>query len=203
MAIASKKDILTHLESIDLNELLDRMELYVRNRFYNKSEKIREGFDYLDFCYNVIIKACSGVRNWDKEKTSFESFIFGALKSDLYNFFRKQRQKEDVAKEELDTEEEEYLIEINDFVDLDSVEDLDEPPDMDFDYVSQDCLSYLKEQGADELEIGVFECWLSGYDKPIEIAELCGVDTAEIYNAVKRLSRKTIKLKGKWISLKK
>ena len=45
MAIATKKEILEHLDSIDMKELLDRMEHYVRGRFYNKSESARKGFD--------------------------------------------------------------------------------------------------------------------------------------------------------------
>tara|TARA_R110000822_G_scaffold171571_3_gene311323 strand:+ start:54 stop:668 length:615 start_codon:yes stop_codon:yes gene_type:complete len=203
MALASKKEILEHLDSIDLNELLDRMENYVRTRFYNKSEKEREGFDYLDFCYNVLVKASTGVRNWDKGKTSFDKFIFGSLRSDLYNFFRKQKNKKSEEEDLQSTDQEIYLIEVNDFIELDEVETVDEPPDIDFKDISQDTLKSLREQGADKLEIEVFECWLVGYYKPKEIAELCGIDVAEVNNAVKRLSRKTIKLKEKWISLKK
>lgn len=203
MAITSKKEILEHLDSIDLNELLDRMENCVRTRFYNKSEKEREGFDYLDFCYNVLIKASTGVRNWDKEKTPFDKFIFGSLRSDLYNFFRKQKNKKNEKEDLQSTEQEVYLIEVNEFIELDEVETEDEPPYIDFKDISQDALKSLREQGADKLEIEVFECWLAGYYKPKEIAELCDTDTAEINNTVKRLSRKTIKLKEKWISLKK
>lgn len=201
MTIASKKEILEQLESIDVNELLDRMENYVRTRFYNKSEKEREGFDYLDFCYEVIVKACTGVRNWDKEKTNFENFIFGALKSDLYNFFRKQKIKNGEIEEE-SIEQEIYLTEVSDFIELNEIESKDEPPDIDFIDVSQDALMFLSEQGADKLELEIFECWLSGYYKPKEIAELCNLTTTEVNNAVKKLSRKTIKLKEKWISLK-
>ncbi|PXX27322.1 hypothetical protein [Arenibacter sp. ARW7G5Y1] len=204
MAIASKKEILEHLESIDLNELLDRMEDYVRTRFYNKSEKEREGFDYLDFCYNVLVKATTGVRNWDNEKTSFEKFIFGSLKSDLYNFFRKQKNKKNEEDGDLQsTEQEIYLVEVNEFIELDEVETEDEPPDIDFKDISQGALKSLREQGADKFEIEVFECWIAGYYKPKEIAELCGRNTTEVNNTVKKLSRKTIKLKEKWISLKK
>ncbi|EAR01408.1 hypothetical protein [Maribacter sp. HTCC2170] len=203
MALASKKEILEHLDSIDLNELLDRMENYVRTRFYNKSEKVREGFDYLDFCYNVLVKASTGIRNWDKEKTSFEKFIFGSLKSDLYNFFRKQKNKKNEEEDLQPKEQEIYLIEVNEFIELDEVETEDEPPDIDFKDISKDSLKSLREQGSDKLEIEVFECWLAGYYKPKEIAELCGIDTSEVNNTVKRLSRKTIKLKEKWISLKK
>ncbi|WP_299317286.1 hypothetical protein [uncultured Maribacter sp.] len=201
MAVASKKEILEHLDSIDLNDLLDRMEHYVHGRFYNKSERIREGVDYLDFCYEVLTKACSGVRNWDKEKATFEEFAFGCLKSDLYNFFRKLAKKNKGTNNEI--EQEVYLIEINEFTDLSEIEAKEEPPDIDFNEISKDALISIKEQGADDLEIKVFECWLAGYFKPQEIAELCDGETFEINNAIKRLSRKTIELKKKWASLKK
>jgi len=203
MALASEKEILEYLNSIDLNELLDRMENYVRTRFYNKSERERRGFDYFDFCSNIIVKACTDVRNWDKEKISFDEFIFGALKSDLFNHFRKQRDKEDEKGTLNQIDQEIYLIEVNDFIVLDELNTKEEPPDIDFEEISKDTIKSLKEQGADELEIEVFECWLAGYYKPKEIAELCNTDTTEINNTVKRLSRKTIKLKEKWISLKK
>ncbi|MCK0145826.1 hypothetical protein MWU78_09240 [Arenibacter sp. F26102] len=203
MAVVSKNEILQHLESIDLNELLDRMEAYVRTRFYSKSEKLRKGFDYLDFCNNVLAKACLGVRNWDKEKSTFEEFIFGSLKSDLYNFFRKQRERDDLQISEAPQEREIYLIEINDYIDLSEIQQQEEPPDIDFNNITEDLMKSLKEQDADKIELGVFECWLAGYEKPKEIAELCGVTTTDINNAVKRLSRKRIKLQEKWISLKK
>jgi RNA polymerase sporulation-specific sigma factor len=205
MAVASKKEILEHLDSINLNELLDRMEDYVRGRFYNKSEKIRGGIDYLDFCYDVLTKACNGVRNWDKEKITFEKFVFGCLRSDLYNFFRKLANRNgNILKENIDkTDKEVYIIEVNEFTDLEEIGVEDPSHTMDFDQISNDVLLSLKEQGTDKLEIHVFECWLAGYYKPQEIAELCETDVKKINVAVKRLSRKTIKIKKKWISLKK
>lgn len=205
MAVATKKEILEHLNSIDLNELLDRMENYVRGRFYNKSEKVREGLDYLDFCYNVLTKACSGIRNWDKEKVTFETFVFGCLRSDLYNFFRKLPKSEGkVSEEKLEkTDNEIYLIEVDEYIEIDEMGVEDPSQTIDFDQISKDALVSIREQGGDELEIQLFECWLAGYYKPREIAELCGTDSRTINAAVKRLSRKTIKLKEKWISLKK
>jgi RNA polymerase sporulation-specific sigma factor len=200
MAVASKKEILDHLDSIDLNELFDRMENYVRSRFYDKSKNQKDGFDYMDFCNDVLVKALTGVRKWNMENVSFEDFIFGALKSDLYNFFRKQKNNQDNLQS---SEQEIYLIEVNDFIALDEIATEDEPPDIDFEDISQDVIKSLTEQGAKKLEIDIFECWLSGYYKPKEIAELCGTSTTEINNSVKTLSRKTIKLKEKWISLKK
>jgi len=198
MAIASEKEILEHIESIDLNQLLDKMENYVRDRFYNKSDKEKKGFEYLDFCHNVILKVCEGVRKWDKDgDATFEEFIFGSLRSDLYNYFRKQKNN---TNSNLD--EETCLIEINEYSDLDILESEEKPPDLDFDEICKDTLLFLKEQGANKLEIEIFECWLEGYSKPQEIAELCNTNTADINNAIKRLSKKTVKLKKKWISLK-
>lgn len=205
MAIATKKEILEHLDSIDIKELLDRMEHYVRSRFYNKSESARKGFDYLDFCYNVLIKVCDGTRNWDKDKTSFENFVFGSLKSDLYNFFRKlKNESKNFSKEgDIHSNNETYLIEVSDYIESSEIEADDEPQSIDFEEISKDTINSLKEQGADELELAVFECWLSGYFKPKEIAELNDTTTIEVNNAIKRLSRKQLKLQKKWISLKK
>lgn len=201
MAIATKKEILEHLNSIDMKGLLDRMEDYVRGRFYSKSESIRKGFDYLDFCYNVLIKACDGTRNWNKDKTDFESFVFGSIKSDLYNFFRKLRNE--IKEKDNQREDEVYLIEVNEYVEINEFGDKEEAQNIDFDDISKDTLNSLMKQGADKLELAVFECWLLGYYKPKEIAELNDTTTLEVNNAVKRLSRKTIKLQEKWISLKK
>lgn len=188
MAIATKKEILAYLDSIDMKDLLDRMEHYTHGRFYSKSESVRKGFDYLDFCYNVLIKACDGTRNWDKDKTSFENFIFGSLKSDLHNFFRKLRNenKNSSQKYENQNDNEVYLIEVNDYIYLNEIEDEEKPQNLDFEEISKDALNSLKEQGADKLELAVFECWLAGYYKPKEIAELNNTTTTEV-NCKKRL----------------
>lgn len=205
MAIATKKEILEYLDSINIKELLDRMEHYVRGRFYNKSENARKGLDYLDFCYNVLIKSCNGTRNWDKDKTSFENFVFGSLKSDLHNFFRKlnNESKSSYQENDIQNNDEIYLIEVDDYIELSEMEAEDEPQVIDFDEISIDTLNSLKEQGADDLELAVFECWLSGYFKPKEIAELNNITTLEVNIATKRLSRKQLKLQEKWIDLKK
>ena len=135
--------------------------------------------------------------------TKKKEFIFGSLKSDLYNFFRKQREKVDSQINEASLEQEIYLIEITDYIVLSEIQQKEEPPDIDFNNITEDLLKSLNEQDADKIEMGVFECWLAGYEKPKEIAQLCGVTTTDINNAVKRLSRKRIKLQEKWISLKK
>lgn len=205
MAIAKKKEIIDELNSIDVQELLDRMELYVRNRFYSNSEREKKGFDYLDFCSNVILKACDGTRKWDKDKCSFEQFIFGTLKSDLFNYFRKlSGEKNHLSEGEVDDSDKEiYLIDINNYIDVDEISSEETPSTIDFDNSSNKIIEDLKSQGADKLEIEIFDCWLNGYYRPKEIAELCGFTVSQINTAVKRLSRKTLKLREKWTSLKK
>ncbi|MFA5297656.1 MAG: hypothetical protein WC389_05545 [Lutibacter sp.] len=206
MAIANKKEILNELNSIDLQGLMDRMELYVRNRFYSNSEREKKGFDYLDFCDNVILKACDGTRNWDKDKCSFDEFIFGSLKSDLFNYFRKVNEDKEKLKSGIvvdDVEKEVYIIDINNYVEPDEMGSLEIPSTIDFETISKIIIEDLNNQGADKLEIEIFECWLNGYYKPKEIAELCDASVTQINIAVKRLSRKTLKLKEKWTSLKK
>lgn len=200
MAIASKEEILQHLESIDVVDLLKRMEVYVRGRFYDKSERGKDGLEFEDFCCNLLAKVCDGTRKWDKDKASFEKFIFWALKSDIYAFLSKQKRRKMETSEDND---EVYLIDLGDFIDVEELEsDHITDSNTDFDSISSDMISDLKSQEADELEISTFECWLEGYIKPKEIAELCGVSVFDINNAVKRLTRKTVKIKSKWGSLK-
>ncbi len=201
MAIANREEIINLLETLDLNELLDRMENYVRDRFYDKNEYSKKGFNYLDFCADVILKACDGTRNWDKSKTSFENFIFGSLKSDLYNYFRKNSNK---TEENID-DDECYIIEYDSFTNINenSTEDDNVLSQIDFKIISEECINTLKAQGVNQNELDVFECWLCGYTKPTEIADVLDITTRDVNNIVKRLSRRTIKLKEAWGILKR
>lgn len=203
MAVATQQEILIHLESIDCNELLDRMENYVRDRFYDKQAESKGGFKYLDFCVDVIGKACLGVRNWNKDAISFEGFIFGCLKSDLSNYFRKERKLK--FKNQYDSKEQNeiYIIDCDEYIVLDECVLIDESPDRDIEVYKRNVLSSLKAQGADNLELQVFECWIEGYTKPKDIADLLDITTAEVNIVVKRLNRKRIKIQEQWQSLKK
>lgn len=206
MTIATTSQILEILESKDLKDLLDRMEDYVRDRFYDKSEQNKMGLQFQDFCQEVLRKACDGTRKWKIEKCSFENFIFGTLRSDLNYFFKKGKVRPD--DDDNKDDDSEYLEESY-ITDVYYSEDIEQGViDKSFDKIDdktimQRWISSLKEQGSDNLEIEVFECWTAGIKTPKEVAEYMTLPIKEINNIYKRLRRKTIKLNTQWISLKK
>jgi RNA polymerase sporulation-specific sigma factor len=206
MAIATTSQILETLDSIDLKDLLDRMEDYVRGRFYDKSDQNKIGLQFQDFCQEVLRKACDGTRKWKMEKCSFENFIFGTLRSDLNYFFKKGKVRPDEDDSEGDDywdQEECYITDVYYLEDLEQGFDDKNFDKIDDKVIIQEWISSLKDQGADNLEIEVFECWTSGIKTPKEVAEYMEMPIMEINNIYKRLRRKKIKLNRQWISLKK
>ncbi|SRX76376.1 hypothetical protein [Aequorivita antarctica] len=207
MAIATTAQILEELESIDLKALLDRMEEYVRNRFYDKTDQNKNGLQFEDFCQEVLRKACDGTRKWKMNKSSFENFVFGTLRSDLSYFFKKGGVRPDDEDEDVDFEDknqqESYITDIfyNENIEL-GVNDMNYDRIDDSTIINQ-WITSLQEQGADEAEIEIFECWTAGIITPKDVADYCGKSVEETNNIYKRLRRKKIKLNTQWISLKK
>ena len=186
---------------MDLKDLLDKMEGYVRDRFYDKSEQNKNGLQPEDFCHNVLMKACDGTRKWDMDKCSFEDFVFGSLSSDLYSFFKKGKVKPDDYDSEYS--EESYITDVYYLAKKEQVIDDKNFDKIDDNVVIEEWISSLKKQGADKLEIEVFECWTAGINTPKEVAEYLKLSIREVYNIYKRLRRKKIKLNTQWISLQK
>ena len=158
MAIATTSQILEILENLDLKDLLDRMEGYVRDRFYDKSEQNKMGLQFQDFCQEVLRKACDGTRKWKMDKCSFENFIFGTLKSDLNYFFKKGKVRpDDEDNEEEDSEylEESYITDVYYSEDIEQGVTDKNFDQIDDEIVIQEWISSLKKQGADESEIEV------------------------------------------------
>jgi len=129
-----------------------------------------EGKTPEDFVGEVLMKVAEGERDWSKAKCPFKDFLFGCLKSHLYNFFKSYEQKYEAELPDIESESE---IESE---------------------LKNIALQKLKEDGADQDEIDVFECWIENINKPAEIAELLGKDVKEVYNITKRLERKMPKL---------
>ena len=148
------------LHNNDMNDIMDSMTAYVYGRIKTIGVKDLEG------------KTPEGERDWSKAKCSFKDFLFGCLKSHLYNFFKSFEQK--------------YEAE---FPDIESGAVPENESEL-----KQIAIQKLKEDGADQDEIDVFECWIEDMDKPAEIAELLGKNVKEIYNISKRLERKMPKL---------
>jgi len=191
---------------MDLKDLLDKMEDYVRDRFYDKSEQNKNGLQPQDFCHTVLRKACDGTRKWDMNKCCFENFIFGTLRSDLNYFFKKGKVRPDDQDNEEDDSEYSEESYITDVYYLDSIEQgVDDKnfEKIDDKVIIQEWITSLKDQGADKFEIEVFECWTAGIKTPKEVAEYMEMPIMEINNIYKRLRRKKIKLNTQWISLKK
>lgn len=205
MAIATTSQILEKLDSIDLKVLLDRMEDYVRNRFYDKSDQNKDGLQFQDFSQEVLRKACDGTRKWDDEKCSFENFVFGTLRSDLSYFFKKGtiRPDDDDNDEEYEDLDESYITDIYYKDDKEFGVNDENYDHIDDEIIIKQWISSLKEQGADKFEIEIFECWTAGIKTPRDVADYCGLPIKEINNIYKRLRRKRIKINTQWISLKK
>ncbi len=160
------------LHNNDMNDIMDSMTAYVYGRIKTIGVKDLEGKTPEDFVGEVLMKVAEGERDWSKAKCSFKDFLFGCLKSHLYNFFKSFEQK--------------YEAELPDIESGAVPENESE--------LKQIAIQKLKEDGADQDEIDVFECWIEDMDKPAEIAELLGKNVKEIYNITKRLERKMPKL---------
>lgn len=158
------------LHNNDMNEIMDSMTAYVYGRMKTIGVKDLEGKTPEDFVGEVLMKVAEGERDWSKAKCSFKVFLFGCLKSHLSNFFKTFEQKYDPELPDIESEAE---IESE---------------------LKNIALQKLKEGGADQDEIDVFECWIENINKPAEIAELLGKNVKEVYNITKRLERKMPKL---------
>lgn len=198
MNIATPKEVLEILENIDVQELIDRMQDYTTDRFYSKNEKYREGMEYLDFVLDIFEKAISDIRHWDKDKSSFEEFMFGSLRSDLDNFFRKKKNKQYSG--EYSNEFDSAIIDIPDYCNIQEQSISETITDkMYFEEISDSLLKALKENNATELELEIFESWLMDVHKPSDIASFLGRDVKEINAGVKRLIRRKVKIQEKWL----
>jgi DNA-directed RNA polymerase specialized sigma24 family protein len=160
------------LHNNDMNDIMDSMTAYVYGRIKTIGVKDLEGKTPEDFVGEVLMKVAEGERNWSKAKCSFKDFLFGCLKSHLYNFFKSFEQK--------------YEAELPDIECRAVPENVSE--------LKQIAIQKLKEDGADQEEMDVFECWIEGMLKSAEIAELLGKNVKEVYNITKRLERKIPKL---------
>lgn len=161
------------LQNNDMNGIMDSMTAYVYCRIKTIGVKDLEGKTPEDFVGEVLMKVAEGERDWLKSKVSFKVFLFGCLKSHLSNFFKSFEQKYDTELPE---------IEIGAESGSESA-------------LKNIAIKKLIEDGADQDEIDVFECWIDNINKPAEIADLLGKDVKEVYNITKRLERKMPGLK--------
>ncbi|WP_430928931.1 hypothetical protein [Polaribacter marinivivus] len=199
MRVATTSEIIEKLNEIDIKKLLNKMELYVRDRFYDKSDRNKRGFQFQDFCQQTLTKACDGTRKWKPENCSFEQFIFWALQSDLDSFFKKLKKTNNFKEENTQSE---YIINLPNYIIEETQNDINLDK-IDEQVKLKGWIEQLENQGADKEEIEIFECFTGGISKPKEIAELLNKPIEVIYTITRRLRRKKILLNKKWTSLKK
>lgn len=165
-------DLTEAIESVDMDEVFDRMNAYAISLLKSVEVKNLNGKEPIDFVGDVIIKVMEGKRDWTKAQCSFTDFLFGCLKSEISNFFRTNK---NIYHNE--------LPEIQSNGQFLNVED-----------IRNQVSEILKQEGADDDELTVFEYWADGVTKPAEIAKDLGIDVKEVYKITKRIERRLPKI---------
>lgn len=167
------------IQSVDMDQIIDSMNAYAISRLKSVGVKNFNGKHPIDFVGELILKVMEGKRDWSKAECSFKEFLFGCLKSEISNFFITNRSTT-----------------------------YDELPEIPVNGGSNNIVEkrkqvseLLKQEGADDDELTVFEYWMDGIFKPSDIAEDLGVDVKEIYKIIKRLERKREKIKMQAINI--
>jgi len=75
------------IQSVDMDEVIDRMNAYAISLLKSVGVKNFNGKEPIDFVGDVVLKVMEGKRNWAKAQCSFTEFLFGCLKSEINNFF--------------------------------------------------------------------------------------------------------------------
>lgn len=160
------------IQSADMDAIIDSMNAYAISHLKSVGEKDFNGKIPIDFVGDLILKVMEGKRDWNKAECSFKEFLFGCLKSDISNFFK--------TKPRIHSNE---LPEISENGSLGNIEEK-----------RKQVSELLKQEGADDDELTVFEYWMDGIYKPADIAKDLGVDVKEVYKITKRLERKREKI---------
>lgn len=165
--------------SENMDEIIDSMNAYAIYRLHSVGEKTFNGLSPLDFVGEVILKALEGTRKWASTECSFKMFLFGCLESGIYNFFKTMKYDH-----------------LNEFPDISVTNN-----NINVEGKRQQVSELLKQAGADDDELTVFECWMDGIFKPAEIAKNLGIDVKELYVIIKRLERRRMKIETQAINI--
>lgn len=160
------------IQSVDMEEVIDRMNAYAISLLKSVGVKNFNGKEPIDFVGDVILKAMEGKRDWAKAECSFTEFLFGCLKSEISNFFTTNKNIYDNEFPDFRSNEQSFNVE-------DKRTQISE---------------LLKQEGADDEELTVFEYWADGITKSAEIAKDLGIDVKEVYKITKRLERRLPKI---------
>ncbi len=171
---ATPEDVQQALATIDLSELIFRMESFASSRM----KGLGNVTEPMDLVAEVLTKIQTGERKWPKG-TEFKPFAFSVLKSVIDNFYGKSKTRKT---EEITPELAEY--ESTNF----------ELPDSAIDYqeISKKAIQALDAQDPPPTaeESFIFELWLNGIHEPRKIAQELQIHVEEVYNGIKRLKRR-------------
>ncbi|MCK9401307.1 MAG: hypothetical protein M0Q51_15115 [Bacteroidales bacterium] len=167
------------IQLVDMEEIIDSMNAYAISRLKSVGVKNFNGRQPVDFVGDLILKVMEEKRDWSKAQCSFKEFLFGCLKSEITNFFN-----------------------TNKSIYTDMLPDIpSNGPSFNIEEKRNQVSELLKQEGADDDELTVFEYWMDGVFKPAEIAKDLGVDVKEIYNITKRLEKRLPKIKIQAINI--
>ena len=158
------------LESADLDDIIDRLHLYAKGRLKSNGVKNFGGREPMDFVSDLILKVIEERRTWNGSNYSFTEFLFGALKSEISNFFSTNKE----------------VFSLDNLPEVAS----DSHPDDDILIRKKIIIELLEHAGADDDEIFIFDCWSDGLSKPSEIARDLDMDVKKVNNISKRLNRR-------------
>lgn len=173
-------EITEALNNCDFDRLFKKLSAYAHSRLRAMNIKKFEGCEAADFVGNIFLKALENVRKWDSSKCSLEEFFFGALRSEISAFLKKQKVITDCALPENPAIRDDFSMEEE----------------------KETIIHFLKSKNADDIEIKIFQLWLEGTFKRAEIIHELNLSTFEYDNAHKRLERKLYEVQ-KHIKLKK
>lgn len=167
------------IQLVDMDEIIDSLNAYAISRLKSVGIKNFNGKEPVDFVGDLILKVMEEQRNWSIAQCSFKEFLFGCLKSEINNFFKTNKK-----------------IYSDGFPDISSI---DISPNIE--EKRKQVSDLLKQEGADDDELTVFEYWMDGILKSATIAEDLGISIKEIYNITKRLTRRLPKIQKQAINI--
>lgn len=167
------------IKSEDMDEIIDSMNAYAISVLKSVGVKDFNGKCPVDFVGEVLLKVMEGSRDWDKAECSFKEFLFGCLKSDISSFFKTKKRHNSDEFPEIPTN----------------------GHPINFEEKKNKIVELLKQEGAEDDELKVFEYWMDGIFKPALIAAELGIPVKDLYVIVKRLERKRKKIELQAITI--
>ena len=189
MTYVKGEELFQVFQSVDWEDLSLRLEAFIIYTLKYKYgvEKSKEQLQSM--AHEIISEVMdlifvSGTRNWCKETCpSFNSFIFGVVKSHINNSFSSSKKYSTIAIEDVQHETEKKHF--------------DRPQNFDNNKIRELAFDELKKLDADDDELLVFECMADGIIKPEKIREELGITSSDFNNILRRLNRKILKLRNK------